>query len=112
MIHLQVRKLDEIMLKGFYEELEKRSADLASGAEGLAIGALIGAALGGIGPLLLEKLISRNRDIAIATGALFGAGMLGAAGFVLGKKSPPAVTAQIVSEEPPAVPPRHQYTLR
>jgi len=107
-------KLHPAMIKGFYDELEKQSADLQAGAEGVIFGALVGAALGGVGAVILEKLITRNRDIAIAAGALFGAGALGSAGFVLGKGKPgAAVSAQAINNPPPpAVPPRHQYTLR
>jgi hypothetical protein len=110
---MELKRLHPAMLKGFNAELQKL-ADVQTGAEGIAVGALIGAALGGVGPLLLERLISKNRDIAIAAGALFGAGVLGSAGFVLGKKkqaeTPPA-QPQVAPDSSGKLPP-HTYVLR
>lgn len=71
-------------LLGFKQEFEKLSTSMEDGAKGVAIGALVGAVLAGLSTEMLEKLISRNKDLAIITGAMMGAGGLGSAGYVLG----------------------------
>ena len=104
---------NEHVFTGFQQELEKQSADLATGLQGLALGAAIGAAISGIGTKVLEKLIQRNRDLAVITGAIMGAGALGGAGFILGKgkkKSPPVKDPRLI--KPPTPSGRNAYVVR
>ena len=76
--------LSEQSFLGFHEELEKNAADLTTGLQGLALGAALGAAVSGVGMHALEKLIQKNKQLAVIVGAIMGAGALGSAGFLLG----------------------------
>ena len=87
-------------LLGFKQEIEKRSGDLKSGVEGLALGALLGAGLSALGTEALRRLVVRNRDIAIIAGAMMGGTMLGSAGFVLGGKNQPPAEPKPVNPPP------------
>jgi hypothetical protein len=80
----------EHAFSGFQQELEKSSADIKTGIEGVALGAALGAAMSGLGAYTLEKIIRKNRNLAIIAGAIMGASTLGSAGFLLGKGSSPA----------------------
>jgi len=77
-------------MEGFRQEMTKLSVSLEDGAKGLGAGAIVGALLSAIGVETLHRLVSRNKDLAIITGAIMGAGALGGAGFLLGKKAPVA----------------------
>ncbi|MEN6550144.1 MAG: hypothetical protein ABFE07_29215 [Armatimonadia bacterium] len=81
-------ELNAKLLAGFRAELEKAAeADPKTGLQGAALGAIIGALLGGVTPHILAKMLTRNADLAAILGAMTGAGGLGAAGFILGKKT-------------------------
>ena len=75
------------MLLGFRDEMTKSATSVEDGAKGLGIGALLGLIVSTVGVEALEKLVTRNKDIAIATGAIMGAASMAGAGFLLGGKS-------------------------
>jgi len=74
------------MLLGFQDEMQKLSASAEDGIKGLGVGAILGALVSAVGVEALEKLVTRNKDLAIITGAIMGAGALGGAGYLLGGK--------------------------
>jgi len=76
-------------LSGFRKELVKLAEpDPKAGLQGAALGAVVGAVIGGVSPLILSKMLSRNADLAAILGAIAGAGTLGSAAFLLGRRQP------------------------
>lgn len=88
------------MLAGFKDELEKSAGSFEEGVKGLGVGALVGAVLSAVGTEALEKLVTRNKDIAIITGAIMGAGALGGAGFLMG-----GIKDAVTNDTQPLTPP-------
>jgi len=84
---------------GFRDEMTKMAVSFEDGAMGLGVGAVVGAALSAVGTDVLQRLIANNKNLAIITGAIMGAGALGSAGFLLGKGG---TTVTNVTEAPPA----------
>lgn len=85
---MSLPELSRASLAGFRAELEKVSeGDPKTGVQGAALGALIGAILGGVSPHILAQMLKREAPLAALLGAMAGAGGLGAAGFLLGKKT-------------------------
>lgn len=91
--------MNKHVMQGFSDEMQKLSTSVEDGVKGLGVGAVIGAIIAAVGTEALERLVTRNKDLAIITGAIMGAGALGGAGFLLGGKNvpPPAVRHPMTS---------------
>ena len=77
--------LNEHALLGFHKELEKSAVSKETGLKGLALGAALGAGLTYMSADKLDEVVSENKMMAVIAGALIGAGLLGGAGYLLGK---------------------------
>lgn len=80
--------LNSHVLIGFRSEIEKIAVSSEMGLKGLAIGAALGAGLTYMSADKLEDVVSQNKTMAMIAGALIGAGVLGGAGYLLGKAKP------------------------
>jgi len=81
--------MNKHVMHGFNDEMQKLSTSIEDGVKGLGVGAILGAIIAAVGTEALERLVTRNKDLAIITGAIMGAGAMGGAGFLLGGKGNP-----------------------
>lgn len=84
-------ELNEHSFLGFYKELEKTAVSTDTGLKGLALGAALGAGLTYMTADQLDDVVRENKTMAVITGALIGAGLMGGIGYFFGKKKPKQV---------------------